>query len=68
MQILSVCTLAALAAWVYLPTFQLSLPSTAKPPLLKQVEQVVAIRDSYKQEQVTAACNTLLAVLLQVPQ
>ena len=67
MQILSVCILAAVAAWAYLPTIRLPIP-VSKPSLLLHVEQVVQIRSTYKTEDVTAACNALLSVLLKVPQ
>lgn len=66
-QIASLCALAALAAYMYWPAFAFSLPSKS-PPILRQIEDVVAIRDSYRTPEITQACNALLSVLLKVTQ
>ena len=66
-QILSLCVLVAAIAWAYIPGLLggISVP-TAQPPLMRHIDQIVTIRSTYRTPEVTAACNNLLAVLLQV--
>ena len=66
-QILSLCVLVAAIAWAYIPGLLggISVP-TAPPPLMRHIDQIVTIRSTYRTPEVTAACNNLLAVLLQV--
>ena len=68
-QILSLCVLVAAIAWAYIPGLLggISVP-TAQPPLMRHIDQIVTIRSTYRTPEVTAACNNLLAVLLQVKQ
>lgn len=68
-QITSLFLLAGVAAWVYIPSLLggIRIPALAsKPSVLKEIEDVVRIRDSHRTAEVTTACNQLLSVLLQV--
>ena len=63
-QILSVLVLAGVAAWTYAP--RISLPSVSrKPNVLRQIKQVMDIRDSSSNPSVVETCNQLLQALLQ---
>jgi hypothetical protein len=62
-QIVSLVVLAGVAVWTYAP--RISLPSLGKPSSLKQIQQVLAIRDSSKSPAVVEACNALLQALLK---
>jgi len=66
-QLISVAMLVAVAVWAYLPSVLngISLPSS-KPQVLTDIEAVVKIRTNSRTPDVVAACNQLLAVLLQV--
>jgi hypothetical protein len=64
-QILALVAVLVAVVLTYLPLHTLKLPA-GKPSVLKQIEAVVAIRDSRTDEPVVTACNTLLAALLQV--
>ena len=64
-QIGSLCFLAAVAAWLYWPSIVAVFPKKT-PSILGQIEDVISIRDSHRDEEVTKACNALLAVLLRV--
>ncbi len=68
MQIASLCALAVLAAYMYAPPLSFLLPASKPPKLLSQIEDIVAIRDSYRTPEITQACNALLSVLLKVMQ
>jgi|688.fasta_scaffold612220_2 hypothetical protein len=62
-QIISLCILVAVAVANYvLPNIR--LPSR-KPNSLKQIEQVLAIRDTAQSPKVKTACQELLQALLQ---
>jgi hypothetical protein len=63
-QILAIVGFVVVAAWYYMPPITAILPK--KPELLDPIEQVVRIRDAYKDPKVTQACNSLLRVLLGV--
>ena len=63
-QILAIVSFLGVAAWYYLPSFTAIIPQ--KPKLLDPIEQVVRIRDQYKDPKVVQACNALLRVLLGV--
>ncbi len=68
-QIISVALLVAVAVWAYLPSVLSGIPLPAsKPQVLKDIESVVKIRTHSRAPEVVAACNQLLAVLLQVKQ
>jgi hypothetical protein len=62
MQIASLVIVAVVAAYFYLPS--ISWPA-AKPSSMKQVEAVLAIRDSSSTPEVRKACTQLLQALLQ---
>jgi hypothetical protein len=69
LQIISLVLFAGIVIWTYCPMIALPTLGVAKPKtLLDQVAAVVAIRDQYPQPEVSKACNSLLHVLLQVPQ
>jgi len=69
LQIISLVLFAGIVLWTYCPMTALPTLGVAKPKtLLDQVAAVVAIRDQYPQPEVAQACNSLLHVLLQVPQ
>ncbi len=69
LQIISLVLFAGIVLWTYCPMIALPTLGVAKPKtLLDQVAAVVAIRDQYPQPEVSKACNSLLHVLLQVPQ
>jgi hypothetical protein len=68
-QIISLLLFGGIVIWTYCPMIALPTLGVTKPKaLLDQVAAVVAIREQYPQPDVTAACNDLLHVLLQVPQ
>lgn len=62
MQILSLAIVAAVAAYMYLPS--LKWPAS-KPSSMRQIESVLAIRDSNSSPEVRKACTALLQALLQ---
>lgn len=68
-QLISLALLLAVAVWAYIPSLLggIRIPAiTAKPQVMKDIEAVVNIRTSARSQDVVAACNQLLAVLLQV--
>jgi hypothetical protein len=65
-QMLALAAVAVAAAFTYLPLSAIRLPGRSKPPVLKQIEAVVAVRESYTDATIVAACNALLQALLQV--
>lgn len=63
-QIISLLVLLGVAAWTYMP--KITLPDVRrKPATLKQIAQVMAIRDSSTNKSVIEDCNKLLQSLLQ---
>lgn len=64
MQIVSLVVFLVAVAWVYGRPLLTMVPK--KPALMRQIEQVVSIRDTYHTPEVTDACNALLHVLLGV--
>lgn len=63
-QILSILVLVAAVAWTYMP--RIAIPSISrKPNVLRQIQQVMAIRDSSDNPGVVETCNQLLQALLQ---
>lgn len=67
-QILALVAVMAVVALTYLPLHALRLPAInkAKPSVLKQVESIVAVRESNTDAAIINACNALLQALLQV--
>lgn len=60
-QIVALCVAGAVAVAYLLPL----LPAAKKSdPLLTHLKNVIAIRDQYHADNVTAACNTLIQTLL----
>lgn len=65
-QIGALCVLAAVLAWNFLPSLSLKLPTFhSAPSALKQIEQVIAIKNSSTNPKVQEACQLLLAALIQ---
>ena len=62
MQIVSLVVVALVAAYVYFPSVKWP---AAKPSSMKQIESVLAIRDSNSSPEVRKACTQLLQALLQ---
>ncbi len=62
MQIISLAIAAAVAAYVYLPSIKWP---ASKPSSMRQIESVLAIRDSNTTPEVRKACTALLQALLQ---
>jgi hypothetical protein len=67
-QILALVAVAVAAALTYLPIAAIKLPvnNKNKPTILKQIESIVAVRESNTDGAVINACNALLSALLQV--
>lgn len=67
-QILSMCALALAIAGVYGSSLigKVKWRSVKPTTVLSSIEAVVAVRDTYQDEEVRAACNALLAALLKV--
>jgi hypothetical protein len=67
-QMLALAAVLAAVVLTYLPLHALKLPVSGKPkpPVLKQIEAVVAVREAYTDASIVSACNTLLQALLQV--
>ena len=67
-QILSLAAVLAAVLFTYIPFNALRLPviSKAKPSTLKQIESVVAVRESSTDPVIISACNALLQAMLQV--
>ena len=63
-QIVSLCVVAAVAAWYYLPSLPAILPK--KSTALGDIADIVRIRDASESPEVAAACNALLQVMLEV--
>lgn len=64
-QIGAIAILAGVLLWNYLPAFSFRLPSLPKKPdHLKQIEQVLAIKDSSANPKVQEACQALLQALI----
>lgn len=64
-QIGALCLLAVVLAWNFLPSLSLRLPvPSKKPDALKQIEQVMAIKQSSTSPQVQEACQALLQALI----
>jgi hypothetical protein len=61
-QIISIVVLILVVAAVYLPSL---LALKVKPSSMKQVQAVLAIRDSTTSPEVRTACSALLHALLQ---
>lgn len=62
-QIISLLVLLGVAAWTYMP--KITLPDVQrKPDTLKQISQVMAIRDASTNKAVIEDCNKLLQSLL----
>jgi hypothetical protein len=67
-QMLALAAVAVAVALTYIPLKAIKLPVSGKPkpPVLKQIEAVVAVREAYTDAAIISACNTLLQALLQV--
>lgn len=64
-QLVAIGLLVAVAAWTYLPRLSFAIPSLAKKPdPLKQIAQVMAIKDSASNPKVQDACQQLLQALI----
>lgn len=59
-QIVSVCVAGAVAVAYLMPL----LPVSKSDPMLTHLKNVISIREQYKTEAVTAACNALIQTLL----
>lgn len=62
-QIVALCLLAAAVAWNFLPALSFKLP-TRKPNTMRQIEQVLAIKESSTSPKVQDACQALLQALI----
>lgn len=65
-QIASLCLLVAAFVWVYGRPAVSYLFAVREPELMDHVRSVVTIREQYRNQDVTVACNELLQALLQV--
>jgi len=73
-QIIGLVVVGCIFVWAYLPNIkalidtvpQVKPVTKAKPDLMKEIEDVVAIRQAHATAEVTKACNSLLEVLLKV--
>lgn len=63
MQIVALCSLAVVAAVVYLPGLMSQLKRT--PDSMSQIRSVLAIRDGATSPEVRKACTVLLEALLK---
>lgn len=65
-QIVAIAILIGMAAWNYMPAFSWpKIPSRPKQSdTLTQISQVISIRESSTNPQVTQACNALLQALI----
>lgn len=62
MQMFSLALVAAVVAYMYVP--KITWPAS-KPSSMRQIESVLAIRDSNTSPEVRKACTALLQALLQ---
>lgn len=62
-QIISVVAAVAVAA-IYLRDFVPGLPR--EPQTLHHIRNIIAVRDAYKNSEVTARCNALMEALLGI--
>lgn len=62
MQIIGILVAVGVAAYLYLPRFSWPSPS---PSSMRQIESVLAIRDTTSSPEVRKACTQLLQALLQ---
>ena len=65
-QILALAAVLAAVVLTYLPLSSLRLPGKAKPSTLRQIESIVAVRESNADAAIISACNALLQAMLQV--
>lgn len=67
-QILALVAVVVAVVLTYLPISSIKLPvsNKSKPTILKQIESIVAVRESNTDGAVISACNALLQALLQV--
>lgn len=64
-QIGALCLLAVAVAWNYLPALSFRLPAMQpKPNTMRQIEQVLAIKESSTSPKVQEACHALLQALI----
>jgi hypothetical protein len=65
-QIVALLAAAGVAVMYLWPLVQWTVQSKQDPVLLTHIRNVIAVRDSYRTPEVTAACNALMEALLGI--